>query len=439
MKYERIIQYIKDDIKKGKYKSGDRLPSIRKLSKECCVNKSTIIRAYSELEEKHIIYSIPKSGYYVIDKSGYIADKKSILDFSQITPDVKLLPFREFNHCINKAVDKYKSELFEYGDTQGLFSLRKTLREYFVTQDIYTEQNSICLTNGAHQGLSILCSMDFPTKKNKILIEQPTYTEMHNILKLNRCDYITVERSRQGLDMKGVERAFKENDIKFFYTMSRFHNPLGTHISINQKKQLVELAFKYNVYIVEDDYLAELENKGKNLPLYYYDVNDKVIYLRSFSKSFMPGIRLGCVVLNEELKETFLKVKRCNDLSTSVLMQGALEICITSGMYNMHLKKIKRLYNDKNNILREQIKNLDKEFKYINPVDKGFIFWIDLFKHVDSTILTNNLLKRGIKVSDGKNYTFNNSAINGIRLSISQLTHQQIRHGIRTIYDYIRK
>lgn len=108
--------------------------------------------------------------------------------------------------------------------------------------------------------------------------------------------------------------------------ISRFHNPLDTSYSEKDKKTIVELANKYDVYLVEDDYLVDLESNNKRLPAFYYDDNGRVIYIKSFSKTFMPGIRIGAAVINEELKKQFLIHKRCTDLNTSVLAQGALEI-----------------------------------------------------------------------------------------------------------------
>ncbi|MDP4094270.1 MAG: PLP-dependent aminotransferase family protein [Bacillota bacterium] len=439
MKYEEVIQSVMENIKSGFYKNGTRLPSVRKMSSKYDVNKSTVIRAYEELEEKHVIYSIPKSGYYVID--GH-TDKNSpdrMIDFSQITPDEKMLPFREFNHCINRAVDIYKSELFEYGDTQGLYSLRKATSNYFMTQNIYTKPDNICITNGAHQGFSILSCMNFPGGRKKILIEQPTYAEAQGIIEFSRCEFVTVGRNENGLDMKAVEKIFKEEDIKFFYTMSRFHNPLGTHLHLNQKKQLIELAVKYNVYIVEDDFLADIEAEGRNLPLFYYDINSRVIYLKSFSKSFMPGVRLGCVIVGDELLEEFLRVKRCYDINTSVLSQGALELFITSGMYLAQIRKIRNTYENKNKVFTEQIKYLDKAYRYIRPEESGYIFWMNLHNQIDSTVLTKKLLDLGVKVSDGKQFLVKDSDINGIRLSIASLSNEQVRHGIKTIYDSIKR
>jgi len=439
MKYKIITNKLIHDIQTGLFKKGDRIPSIREMALEYRVNKSTVIRAYEELEERHIIYSVAKSGYYVTD--GNINRNKSneIMDFSKVAPDQKTLPFREFNHCINRAVDIYKNKLFNYGNTQGLESLRYALAGNLATNDVYAKPENICVTSGAHQGINILLNMKFPSNKKKILIEQPTYSEIYNMLEISGNEFTTINRDENGLDLDEIERIFKDEDIKFFYTMPKFHNPLGANLPEIQKKRLVELASKYNVYIVEDDYLCDIEVNNLCLPMHYYDVDNMVIYVRSFSKSFMPGIRMGCVVLNKELIDEFVKVKRSYDLNTSILMQGALELYITNGMYKSHIKKINKAYKNKYNALMEQLNSLDKERKYINPEYNSLIFWVNLNGKINSTIMCAKLLEKGVKVAEGEQYFAKKAKLNNVRLCIAPLSCHQIRQGINIIYDEIRK
>ena len=121
---------------------------------------------------------------------------------------------------------------------------------------------------------------------------------------------IGIERTWEGIDLEELERIFSSGNIKFFYTIPRFHNPLGTCYSNDQKKQILYLAQKYNVYIVEDDYLADMELDSKSDPIYAFDTTSKVIYIRSFSKTLMPGLRLGVAVLPQLLVTTFNEFKK---------------------------------------------------------------------------------------------------------------------------------
>lgn len=437
-KYELIIKYIEKLVASNQLKQGQRLPTIRALAIKHKCNKSTVIRAYKELELNHKIYAIPKSGYYLVEKNELNKDEIEAIDFSEVLPEPKLLPYKEFNHCINRAVELYKNNLFSYSHAQGLKSLRKVLVDHFSEYQIFTSEEKIFITSGAQQALSILSKMPFPNGKKNILVEQPTYSLMHELVEINGDRLVGIKRDYDGIDLKELDKIFKYGNIKFFYTIPRMHNPLGTDYSEKEKKKIVELAEKYDVYIVEDDYLADIDTNKKVLPTYYYDTSERVIYVKSFSKAFMPGIRIGAVVIHEKLKKEFLKHKKLYDLNTSVLAQGALEIFINSGMYKNHIKKAQLEYRKKMDCLRQCLKGLNKngiEF-FIPPT--GFFIWIRLPEKVNMNILIKRLEERKIYISSGEKFFIKNSSSeSSFRICISKLTKDEIRTGIQILFEEI--
>jgi len=439
-KYEIIIEYIEKLVEQNELKQGERLPAIRTLVGKYDCNKSTIIRAYKELETNHKIYSIPKSGYYLVEKNNESNIESSVIDFTEVIPDPKLLPYKEFNHCINRAVELYKNDLFLYGDTEGFESLRRVLSNFFTEYQIFTSVEKICITSGSQQALSILVKMPFPNKKKNILVEQPTYSLIHELVEMNGDKLIGINRDFNGINLEELENIFKNDDVKFFYTIPRLHNPLGTSYSEKEKKCIAELAEKYDVYIVEDDYLGDLDKNKKRLPIYYYDICERVIYVRSFSKTFMPGIRLGAVVLQENIKDEFLKYKRYYDLSTSALAQGALEIYINSGMYKKHTQKIQLAYKEKMNYLKELLKNIDTSGMELFVPETGFFIWVKFNSYIDMNTLSKKLEKKNIYILKGDGFFIgNNSREHGLRLSISKLTKEKIKLGVQILFDEIHK
>lgn len=439
-KYELIIEDIERLSASNQLKQGERLPSIRSMTNKYKCNKSTVIRAYKELEMNHKVYAIPKSGYYLVEKYNKKCNEYDAIYFSEVMPDPKLLPYKEFNHCINRAVELYKDNLFLYSDVQGLESLRNVLVKHFSEQQIFTSAEKIFITSGAQQALNILSKMPFPNGKKNILVEQPTYSLMHRSVELNGDRLMGINRSYKGINLNELETIFKEGDIKFFYTIPRFHNPLGTSYSEQDKKKIVELASKYDVYIVEDDYLADIDKNKKTLPVHYYDVHEKVIYVKSFSKTFMPGIRIGAVVLQDKMRNEFLKHKRCDDLNTSVLAQGALEIFINSGMYKNHIKKVQIEYKKKMDCLRTSLRSLDTTgIEFFIP-ETGFFVWIKLPREVNMNTLVKKLEEKNIYISPAKQFFIENgSDENGFRICISRLSEDKIKTGIRIIFEEIYK
>lgn len=439
-KYELIIEHIESLVELNQLKQGERLPAIRAMAKKFNCNKSTVIRAYKELEMNHKIYSIPKSGYYLVEKQNSNRQEYSCIDFSQVMPEPKLLPYREFNHCINRAVELYKSNLFSYSDTQGLESLRKALINHFVKNQIFTTEEKIFITTGSQQALSILSKMSFPNGKKSILVEQPTYSLIHNLVEINGDKLIGIDRDYKGIDFGELERIFIKEDIKFFYTIPRFHNPLGTSYSEKDKMRIVELAEKYDVYIVEDDYLVDIDINKKKLPMYYYDISEKVVYVKSFSKAFMPGIRIGAVVLQNRLKDEFSRYKRYYDLNTSVLAQGALEIFINSGMYSNHVKKASLEYRKKMDCLRESLQSLDTSEIQLHIPETGFFIWIRLPKRVNVDRLIKRLEEKNIYITPAKKFfAASYSKENSLRICICKLTMEEIKIGIEILFEEINK
>ncbi|MZK49227.1 PLP-dependent aminotransferase family protein [Clostridium beijerinckii] len=439
-KYEIIIEYIEELAEKNELKQGQRLPAIRTLVDKFECNKSTVIRAYKELEINHRIYSIPKSGYYLVENNSEENAESGIIDFSLVVPDSRLLPYKEFNHCINRAVELYKNDLFIYGDTEGFKSLRASLVNFFSEYQIFTSMDKICITSGSQQAISIVSKMSFPNGKKNILVEQPTYSLIHKLVEINGERLIGINRDFNGINLEELENIFKNQGIKFFYTIPRLHNPLGTSYSEKDKRCIAELAEKYDVYIVEDDYLADLDKNKKSLPIYYYDIWERVVYLKSFSKTFMPGIRLGAVVLQEKLKSEFLKHKRYYDLSTSALEQGALEIYINSGMYKTHIQRIQFAYMKKMNYLKDCLKNIDTEGVELFIPDTGFFIWMQFTNHIDMETLNKRLNEKKIYIAEGKAFfTDSNSRISCFRLCISKLAKDKIKLGLQILFEEIHK
>ena len=241
-----------------------------------------------------------------------------------------------------------------------------------------------------------------------------------------------------GIDLEQLESIFKNNDIKFFYVIPRFHNPLGHSYTNLEKKKIVELANKYDVYIVEDDFLGELDTDKKADPFFSFDPSGRVIYIQSYSKTFLPGLRIASIVLPELFIKTFLRYKMSADFTSPILSQGALEIYLKSGMYALHLKKIKKVYQYKMTLLiKTCTQYLPEGIGYTKPTT-GFYLSIYLPKNVSAKKLTYLLADNNIIVDDTERMFLDlYKQDHLIRLCVSQLDEQQIITGIKTIGEKI--
>ena len=166
---------------------------------------------------------------------------------------------------------------------------------------------------------------------------------MNDLVTSLKLPYQTIERDFEGIDLARLEELFKTGDIKFFYTISRFSNPLGLSYSTSEKQRIVELAERYDVYIIEDDYMGDFA-KSTDLPLHYYDTSGHVIYLKSFSMTIFPALRLGTIILPPALTKAFLDHKKMIDYDTNLIMQKALSLYLDSGLFEKNLNYLKQVF-----------------------------------------------------------------------------------------------
>lgn len=437
-KYMTIMKEIKLRLEDGSLIAGSKLPSVRQLSESFLCSKNTVIKAYLELEKEHVIYSVPKSGYYVVNEFQDVKKENEVIDFLSAGPDKQIMPYVEFQHCMNQAIDQYKEELFTYSDQQGIYSLRVQLVNYLQNLQVFTQPERVVVVSGSQQALHLLISMPFPNGKNNILIEQPTYFGFIESLNLNQATTFGIELSMDGIDMDRLEYIFRNNDIKFFYIIPRFHNPLGHCYTNSEKKKIVELAEKYDVYIVEDDILGDLDPNPKSDPLFSFDPSGRVIYIKSFSKIFLPGLRMGAVILPSIMIKNFLRYKFSSDFNSSALSQGALEIYLKSGMFNSHLKKVKKVYQTKMQILQEACEILLPANTHYSKPSSGFYLSISLPENVPAKQLVHMLSEQQIYIDDAaRMFLPEYKKQNLIRLSISQVEESQIKRGVERLAQCI--
>lgn len=325
-KYQAVVSFLKKGIESGKFPTGSRLPSIRQLSQDFHCSKDTIQRALLELRHEQYLYAKPQSGYYVLEQGQHH-------DLEIEVTDEHASAYDDFRLCVNETLIGRENYLFNYYDNQeGLEELRQSVHQLLFDQALYCKPDQLVLTSGTQQALFILSQINFPSEETEILVEQPTYHRMNRLLVAQGLAYQTIERRIDGIDLEELEKQFKSGKIKFFYTIPRFHYPLGHSYSDQEKRAILDLANQYGVYIVEDDYLGDLDSK-KGQTFHYLDTEDRVIYIKSFSTSLFPALRITALILPNALKEAFVSYKNILDYDSNLIMQKALSLYIDSQLF----------------------------------------------------------------------------------------------------------
>ena len=351
-KYQRIVDKITKDIKEGKLATGQKIPSVRKLAERYHCSKDTAQKALIELKYQKYIYAVPKSGYYVLENA---QEEKQDLELP--VRDDRHQAYEDFRLCVNETLIGRENYLFNYYPQQeGLEDLRRSVQKLMLDSAVYASRDQLVLTSGTQQALYILSQIEFPNQKDRILVEQPTYHRINDLLLAQKLPYETIERTPQGINLQELERIFQSGKIKFFYTIPRFHYPLGHSYSRQEKEEILRLAQLYNVYIVEDDYLSDFDSR-RELTFHYLDNSQRVIYIKSFSTSLFPALRITALLLPPQIQKTFIAYKSAVDYDSNLIMQKALSLYIDSLMFEKNRLALLQLQEEetrKAQILLEQ-------------------------------------------------------------------------------------
>ena len=359
-KYQEVSLQIRRQIEEGIYKKGDRLPSIRDMIQQYECNKDTILKALHLLKEESLIYPVEKSGYYVLKNRVPVRNTTKIG-----LPNPMQFPIEDFRKCLNESVMvSYEGVSNQRESIRGDRELIEAMVPLLESYGVYVKEGQLSITTGTQQALYILLQL---IGTGGLLLEQPTYSRMNQLVKELEIPYQIIEReqTQDTISLEKLEQIFQSGTIRYFYTISRFHNPLGMSYPDSVKKKIVELAEKYQVYIIEDDYMADYE-RGTATPLHYFDTNERVIYVKSFSSILFSTFKMGIVVLPNALIKEFEKRKQLLDFDSNLLMQKTLALFIQNGLFEKHRQKMVAHYHEKSQQFRQLLEQSTVEKTHLH-------------------------------------------------------------------------
>jgi len=452
-KYLQLFDYIKELITKGDLKHGEKLPTIRSLAAKLDVNSITIVNAYKQLENNNYITAKKGSGYYVSSdkirkEAAYsssdvgMSNDDSFINFASATPHPSIFPIESFKECINEVLERDKGFAFGYQESNGFKPLRKSILSYLNKQYSITAENEdyLQIVSGAQQGIDLIGKV-LLNPGDYVITENPTYDGAIAVFKSRGARVVGVNVEQDGIDLADLDKKLRVCKPKLIYVMTSFQNP--TSICYSQKKleELLILAKKYNVYVVEDDSMSELcYGNVRPLTLKALDRdNAYVIYLKSFSKILMPGLRIGCMVIPSLLINDFTKIKHTSDISSSGLIQRSLDQYFRSGKWGEHLQYMKEIYKGKYEFMLSRLDKLNKYGIKYNKSNGGLYFWIRVPGHMSAKLIYNTCKKNGLLlIPSSIFYDINNKNKDSyIRLSFAAASIEQIREGMAKLEECI--
>ena len=353
-------------------------------------------------------------------------------------PDSTLFPTDIFwdnlSHLRSQA-----NELMGYGPIQGDTALRIALMKLIEEKGITAVPEDIFITSGTLQGLSLV-TQTIADAGDNALVDAPTFLGMLNILKAQKINPITVSFAADGPDLDAFEHAIHIHKPRFYYAVPTFHNPTGHTISTEKRTAILHLAQKHNIMIVEDDIYSDLAYDGPTPPTFTaQDTNDRVIYISGFSKSVMPGMRVGYIVMPPQLRTRLQTLRRATDLCGTVFVQRALAHFIQNGSFKQHLKRVIPIYRDRRDALLATLRTTMPPVVNWSRPGGGYSSWISLPRYFAPGELYRRALQHGFAFTPGEAYQIDDERHEFLRLCFGNQRVQAIRAGVMLLSQLIKE
>lgn len=447
--YEQIYEYIRNEIRKGCIKSGERLPSTRALCQHLEVSRSTVELAYEQLMAEGYIEAQPRRGYFVSDieglyqitkaYTGEISSEKEpaesyLYDFTPNGVDLKSFPYNAWRKLSRECLVDDRAELFRLGCPQGEYGLRRAISSYLhQARGVNCTPEQIIVGAGNDYLLMLLCAV--LGNGHRVALENPTYRQAYRLFSNLSYEVCTVDMDGKGMRVEELEKSGA--DIAF--VMPSHQYPLGTVMPIRRRMELLRWAKEAERrYIIEDDYDSEFRYKGKPIPaLQGYDSSGKVIYIGTFSKSIAPAIRMSYMVLPEAVCAMYRE--RCGFISSTVskVDQLILQKFIEEGYYERHLNKTRALYRGRHDVLLLALRELESMVT-VSGENAGVHLLLHFQDGRSEEELISLAAEKGVKVYGLTEYYVDDRKIGGnqetiILLGYANMKEEKIKEAVRLL------
>lgn len=452
--YEKIYEYIKNEIVDGKISKGEKLPSTRLLAEQLSVSRSTIEMAYHQLLAEGYIQSEAYRGHFVCDiRELYRLEQKQIsvqkeiktkteekkyIDFSPYAIDTKHFPYNIWRKLHRNVLLDDKEELLLAGDKQGDAGLRRAIADYLHQARGVNCNPSQIIIGAGNEYLENLLSQMLGSRK-KVLMDDPTYLQAYRTFANMGYDVKTAAIGEKGMAIEQVRKI--QPDI--IYVMPSHQFPLGVVMPLKERLELLQWASEADGrYLIEDDHDSEYRYRGKPIPsLQSIDHSERVIYLGTFSKSIAPSLRISYMVLPEHLMEVYQR--KCGFYSTTVpkVEQEVLKEFIQEGHFGRHLNKMRALYKSKHDFLLGEL----KKRSWVGKI-KGDHAGLHVLVYVKTILSEEEICRRaaeaGVKISGISEHYIQKPITEKypvLLVGYGKLNEDEIKNGLQVLDRIIQK
>lgn len=390
--YQQIYEEIKKNILIGRIQPNEKLLPKRVLAHQLKVSLNSVINAYDQLLAEGYIYTLERKGYFAeriqafvsqeeklnplpADLKESVTDKSGWISLSHMTANTSDFPFKEWIRSQQKAILVHQNELSEIIHPQGPYIVRETIaRLVAFNRGVICEPEQVVIGDGTISLIRQL--MDIQNKNSVISIENPGYQRLYKLLERMKFQVLPVNMDNKGIKIKEIQPSH------FVFVTPSHQFPTGIIMPISRRIELLNWASEgEDRYIVEDDYDSEFKYETDNIPsLQSLDRNQRVIYIGTFSKTMLPGLRISYMVLPPKLLRIYRHKYADLMQPSNTLNLFALHYFIESGGYQKHVKRMNSYYETKRKILIKELANRFGDNLQIDNIPAG----LHIFIHIKS-------------------------------------------------------
>ncbi|MBH5316946.1 PLP-dependent aminotransferase family protein [Paenibacillus sp. GSMTC-2017] len=370
--YIQLYKYIRDQIETGKLSAGLSLPSIRQLAQHLVLSKNTVESAYNQLLAEGYVESRARGGYTILPLEELLMPKLPVernashpplhqlekhhrpeYDFRYGDIAFDRFPHEQWKSCIAQALASPPSSILGYGDPLGFYELRQEIAQYvFQTRGVVCHPDQLFISAGTQHAISMIVQL-LGLQHYPIAMEEPGYFGVKTVLRNMGCNLHPVTLEQDGISLEKLQTT----GVNTVYVTPSHQFPIGMVMPIQKRQRLLQWAAERNGLIIEDDYDSEFRYNSQPIPsLKALDKNEHVIYLGTFSKSFLPAARLSYIILpTPQMNKVRDKLSNYSQ-AVSPMIQHAIWLFMKYGFFARHVRKMKRIYQARHKALTDAIR-----------------------------------------------------------------------------------
>ncbi|MFW6282072.1 MAG: PLP-dependent aminotransferase family protein, partial [bacterium] len=371
--------------------------------------------------------------------------RDDIISFAGGIPDQEVFPYQELCTLNDRLFAKFGVDVFQYTSTDGIRPLKEYLIDFLGKRGIETNCEELIITTGSQQGLDI-ASKILIDPGDLVFVEQPGYVGGIGAIKSYQAEIIGLDMQEDGIDVDLFEVELKKakrqgKTVKFVYLVPDFSNPSGRQLSVVKRKRVLELAEEYNFYIVEDTPYSELNYFSERLPyIKELDQSNRVIFMGTFSKFFIPGLRIAWICAEKKIIDICCNAKQNADLASNSYGQLLLTEAGRSGLIEEQSERIKPFYRKRLKAMGEALAKYMPESVSYQDAEGGFFFWLKIPENIKAGQLFLRAIENKVAFVTGNSFFPHFSdGDNYIRMSFSKTMPDDIDRGVKILADLIKR